>query len=214
MALSAQTPALRPATLKDFLAIPAYDRFHEILEGELVRKTVPSGHHGLVQGRLRALLGGYDDGSPRRQPGGWWLITEAEIMLPWEQPVRPDLTGWRCERMPEVPDEFPIRLLPDWVCEVVSPSDRRRDTVVKYRDYARAGIPYYWLVDLKQRSLTALQLKDGHYVVQAEALQGRPLQVEPFSLVEIAIEVLFRGVPHDKDRAPTEPEPPRTGEPR
>lgn len=195
MALSAHTPTSRPATVKDFLAIPAHERFHEILDGELVRKTMPSGRHAMIQRRLAGLLDGYDDGSPRRQPGGWWLMTEVEIMLPWEQPVRPDLAGWRCERMPEVPDEFPLRLRPDWVCEVVSPSDTRRDTVIKYRDYAKAGIPYYWLVDLKQRTLTALQLKSEHYVVQAEAQEGSPLRVEPFALAEIAMEVLFRGVP-------------------
>jgi Uma2 family endonuclease len=196
MVLSAHTPTHRPATLKDFLAIPPHERFHEILDGELVKKTMPSGRHATVQGRLRGLLDGYDDGSLRKQPGGWWLMTEVEIMLPWDQPVRPDLAGWRCERMPEVPEEFPLRLRPDWVCEVVSPSDPRRDTVVKYRDYAKAGIPYYWLVDLKQRTLTALQLKNEHYIVQAEAQEGSPLrQVEPFELVEIAMEVLFRGVP-------------------
>ena len=196
MALSAHTPTRRAAMLKDFLAIPPHERFHEILDGELVKKTMPSGRHATVQRRLGGLLDGYDDGSLHRQPGGWWLMSEVEIMLPFEQLVRPDLAGWRCVRMPEVPDEFPLRLRPDWVCEVVSPSDARRDTVIKYRDYAKAGIPYYWLVDLKQRAVTALQLKNEHYIVQGEAQEGSPLrQVEPFELVEIAIEVLFRGIP-------------------
>ncbi len=199
MGLSAQTPTRRPATVQDFLAIPRHERFHEILDGELVRKTMPSGRHALVQRRLGELLGGYDDGSPRRQAGGWWLMTEVEVMLPWEQPVRPDLAGWRCERMPEVPDEFPLRLQPDWVCEIVSPSDPRRDTVLKYRDYARAGIPYYWLVDLKLRTLTALRLQNEHYLVQAEVQEGSPLQgVAPFELAEIAMEVLFRGAAKER----------------
>jgi Uma2 family endonuclease len=198
MALSAQSPTRRPATLKDFLAIPSHERFHEILDGELVRKTMPSGWHALVQRRLGALLDGYDDGSLRRHPGGWWLLSEAEILLPWEQPVRPDLVGWRCERMPDVPETFPIPLRPDWVCEVVSLSDPRRDTVIKYRDYARAGIPYYWLVDLKQRTLTSLKLTNEHYTVQAEAQEGSPLRpLEPFEFAEIAIEVLFRGIPKE-----------------
>jgi Uma2 family endonuclease len=195
MALSAQTPTQKPATLEEFFAIPPHERFHEILDGKLVRKTMPSGRHAIVQNRLSILLGGYDEGSIRRQPGGWWLMTEVEIMLPWNQPVRPDLAGWRCERMPEVPDEFPIKLRPDWACEVVSQSDPRRDTVIKYRDYAKAGIPYYWLVDLKQRNLVALKLNGEHYQVQAEATVGSPLKnAEPFELVEIAMDVLFRGV--------------------
>jgi Uma2 family endonuclease len=195
MALSAHTPTPRPATLEDFLTIPPHERFHEMLDGEIVRKAMPGGHHATVQRRLGELLGPYDDGSPRRQPGGWWLMTEVELKLPWEQVVRPDLAGWRVERMAEVPEEFPIRLRPDWVCEVVSPSDSRRDTVIKYRDYAKAGIPYYWLVDLKARRLTALALAGEHYAEQAEAAESSPMHgVEPFEFVEIASEVLFAGI--------------------
>lgn len=93
--------------------------------------------------------------------------------------------------MPEVPKEFPISLRPDWVCEVVSPSDPRRDTIIKYRDYARAGIPYYWLVDLEARSLTALRLVNEHYTVQAEGKAGESLRAEPFELVEIEVGSLF-----------------------
>jgi Uma2 family endonuclease len=201
MAPSAQTPTHRPATLEDFLSIPAHERFHEMLDGEIVRKAMPGGKHATVQGRLRELIGPYDDGSPRRQPGGWWLMTEVEIQLPWDQVVRPDLAGWRVERMPEVPEEFPIRLQPDWVCEVVSPSDPRRDTVIKYRDYAKAQIPYYWLVDLKTRRLTALKLNGAHYVELAEAQEGTPLQkLEPFELVEVAMEVLFAGGPKGNEQ--------------
>jgi Uma2 family endonuclease len=175
------------------LAIPPDQRFHEILDGQLVQKTMPSGPHSMVQSRLSGLLYGYDDGSARRQPGGWWLMSEAEIMLPWQVPVRPDLVGWRAERMPVVPDEFPLRLRPDWVCEIVSPSDPRRDTVIKFRDYAKAGIPYYWLIDLRQQLLTALTLHGEHYAVAAEVGPGSALRAEPFELVEIAVDQLFRG---------------------
>lgn len=207
MALSARTPTQRPATLRDFLAIPEYDRFHEILEGQLVRKAMPTGSHGSVQRRLSALLDGYDEGSARKQPGGWWLATEADILLPGEQPVRPDLAGWRCERLSGFSFEPLIRIMPDWVCEVVSPGDARRDTVIKRRDYARAGIPYYWLVDLRQRSLVALQLSGEHYAVQSEVREGSPQrQVQPFELVEIAMETLFQGIARvEESRLPPEP---------
>jgi Uma2 family endonuclease len=191
MALSAQTPTHRPATLEDFLAIPSPERFHEILNGELVRKALPSARHASAQSRLAGLLHPFDgEGSPG-QPGGWWIMTEVEVLLPGKQPVRPDLAGWRRERMVELPDDFPVRLLPDWVCEVVSPGDPRRDTIVKYRDYARAGIPYYWLLDLAEQSLLALRLTDGHYAVQVEGRAGDAVRAEPFDLSEIAVGYLF-----------------------
>lgn len=196
MALSSTTPKRRPDGLEDFLAIPPAERFHEILEGALVKKTLPSFRHGAVQGRLRAQLDSYDASSLRPQPGGWWIVSEVEVLLFGKQVVRPDLCAWRCERMPEAPSQFPVPLRPDWICEVVSPSDPRRDTVIKYRDYARAGIPYYWLADLQEQSLTALSLNGEHYTVQAEARAGQPLRfAEPFELIEIALEALFRGLP-------------------
>jgi Protein of unknown function (DUF820). len=40
----------------------------------------------------------------------------------------------------------------------------RADTIIKRREYADAGIPHYWIVDLEpQPSLTACELVDGEY---------------------------------------------------
>jgi len=33
-----------PATVADLLAIPESERFHEVIDGELVRKALPSAH--------------------------------------------------------------------------------------------------------------------------------------------------------------------------
>ena len=118
-------------------------------------------------------------------------MTEVEILLPSGQPYRPDLVGWRCDRMPELPDEFPVALRPDWICEIVSPSDPRRDTVIKYRDYARAGIPHYWLADLAERSLTTLRLANEHYLVDVEARMGDTVRAAPFELVDVALPFIF-----------------------
>lgn len=56
---------------------------------------------------------------------------------------------------------------PDIVIEVLS-SDRNRDLVRKRQVYAEAGIPHYWLCDLRQDTLTLLELKEGAYAEQAE----------------------------------------------
>ncbi|AGP34280.1 hypothetical protein [Sorangium cellulosum] len=44
MPTAAQNP--HPATLADLLAIPEEQRFHEIVDGELMQKAVPSFEHG------------------------------------------------------------------------------------------------------------------------------------------------------------------------
>jgi Uma2 family endonuclease len=45
----------------------------------------------------------------------------------------------------------------DLVVEIVSPDDVERDTVIKRADYARAGIPEYWIVNPEDATYTVLQ---------------------------------------------------------
>jgi len=46
----------------------------------------------------------------------------------------------------------------DLVMEVVSEDDPARDLIHKRSDYAAAGIPEYWIVDPRDRSVTVLSL--------------------------------------------------------
>lgn len=46
----------------------------------------------------------------------------------------------------------------DLVMEVISPNDPDRDKITKRREYARAGIPEYWLVDPMGKNVTVLSL--------------------------------------------------------
>ncbi|MFM9961780.1 MAG: Uma2 family endonuclease [Planctomycetaceae bacterium] len=51
----------------------------------------------------------------------------------------------------------------DIVIEVVSKKGRQRDLKVKRAEYAKAGIPEYWIVDPKRQVITVLTLADGQY---------------------------------------------------
>jgi len=51
----------------------------------------------------------------------------------------------------------------DLVMEVVSPDDPSRDKVDKRTDYARAGIPEYWIVDPQEERITVLKLEGAGY---------------------------------------------------
>jgi Uma2 family endonuclease len=53
----------------------------------------------------------------------------------------------------------------DLVVEVVSNDDRRRDLETKRFEYAKAGIPEYWIVDPQQKEITILKLAGDHYDV-------------------------------------------------
>ena len=71
------------------------------------------------------------------------------------QLVQPDLTGWRRERVPEFPHDRPIRIVPDWICEISS--NRRNDTFRKLKIYLETGVAWYWIVDPEERMLMAYE---------------------------------------------------------
>jgi Uma2 family endonuclease len=60
----------------------------------------------------------------------------------------------------------------DLVLEVISDDDRRRDLETKRTEYARAGIPEYWIVDPGEASVTVLRLSGKRYVVHGEYGKG------------------------------------------
>lgn len=62
----------------------------------------------------------------------------------------------------------------DLVMEVVSrdKEGRRRDLVHKRRDYARARIPEYWIVDPEKERILVLKLSGKQYVLHGEFAKG------------------------------------------
>lgn len=185
--------ARRGATLEDFWAIPEGERFHEFFNSELVEKAAPSGEHGNAQASLISAIwapfqrrSGAGGG-----PGGWWISTEVEILLETGEVVRPDVLGWRRERCPERPVGIPVKVRPDWVCEVISASNSNNDTVKKLRLYHQVAIPHYWIVDPRDSTLTVMRWSSDGYITLLRAERNEVVRAEPFQAIEIAVGTLF-----------------------
>lgn len=180
------------ATIADLLSIPPDQRFHEIIDGDLVRKAPPSGEHGDAQSALVSRIKGPFQRRPGgKLPGGWWIATELEIQLAPNQIYRPDIVGWRRDRVPERPTGTPILPRPDWISEVLSPSNPGTDRVKKLNRYHQFGVPHYWLVDPIEESLSVFRwTADGYLLVLAADREAR-VRAEPFEAVEIVVAGLF-----------------------
>ncbi len=178
----------RGASLDDFWAIPEDERFHELVAGELSPKAAPSGEHGDAQaGVIGAISGPFHRKPGGSGPGGWWIATEVEVLLESGDLVRPDVLGWRRETCPERPVGAPVRSRPDWICEVVSPTRAKDDTVKKLRLYHRVAVPHYWIVDPRDSTLTVMRWSLDGYVTLLRAERTEVVRAEPFAAIELTL---------------------------
>jgi len=182
-------PARRLATYADLLALPDADRA-EIIGGEISLQPSPTPAHQSTLGEIYAeLRGPFQRG--RGGPGGWWLIQDVDVEFGPHDICRPDISGWRKERIPEFPAERPVRHLPDWVCEGLSPRTALHDQGEKRALYQRTGIPWYWLVEPLNRTLTVLRLVREGYVVEQVVGDTGSAALHPFDDVEIDLASIF-----------------------
>ncbi|MBK9000432.1 MAG: Uma2 family endonuclease [Myxococcales bacterium] len=184
-----------PKTIADWLAAPQDARL-ELIDGELIEKAAPTFDHGTAQtltaGAIAAAFHRRPGGP--RGPGGWWIATEVDILLDGRG-YRPDVSGWRRERVPVPPKERPVTERPDWICEIVSESNRAVDTVTKLRRYHQAGVPHYWIVDQVDRTLTVHRHTPEGYLVAIRAAEHETVRAEPFDAIELDVQVLLGGDP-------------------
>ena len=198
--MSSAALKVRPATVADLLAIPEPDRFHEIIDGEFVRKAMPTFRHGRAQSRISQHVGGpYDRRPGRGGPGGWWFATEVEIIFSETQIYRPDVAGWRRERLPTIPDEFPVAVRPDWVCEILSPSNPENDLFKKIRVYQRAEVSHYWIIDPVAETLAVYRWTPDGFLLVAVAKGEERVPAEPFDAVELSVRALVVGDEDDDE---------------
>ena len=176
----------------------------ELIDGEIVEKASPGFFHGQTQLNLGGvLIHRFGHGGGGRGPGGWWFASEVDIRFDQRDVFRPDVAGWRRDRHASPPAERPVLARPDWVCEVLSSSDKRRDQVVKLRAYHRHAVPHYWLLDPDEKMLTVYRWHEDGFVNALTATAGERVRAEPFDALEFPLGTLFG----------EDPEPPRRRKP-
>jgi Uma2 family endonuclease len=124
-------------------------------------------------------------------PGGWWILIEPGVELPDTPEIAPDVAGWRRERLPELPGDESIRIVPDWICAILSPSTRRHNLLIKKPYYARLGVPYHWIIDPEARTLKAYRLERAHWMELGTWGDEREARIAPFDAVPLDVASLW-----------------------
>lgn len=182
-------PARRRATYEDLLAVPRHV-VAEIIGGELRTHPRPAPRHAHASSRLGARLNRFfDEGDGG--PGGWWILDEPELHLASGDIVVPDIAGWRVELMPELPSTAYFETVPDWICEVLSPSTAAEDRADKMPIYADAGVAYAWLIDPLLRTLEVMRLESSRWSVRGTFRGDALVRAEPFDSIELSLAGLW-----------------------
>ena len=100
----------------------------------------------------------------------------------------PDLAGWRADRF-VAPQTGPYMVMPDWICEALSPGTARTDRTEKMPLYARHGVGHLWLLDPVLQTLEVYRLESGRWIGNYGG--DAKIRAEPFDAVELDLTLVW-----------------------
>lgn len=158
------------------LELASSQEWHEIIGGELVAHASPvDPHMRAAIGCLMLLIDAQRAGYGRAGTDRMVVLDYRGPTVPAEDVYKPDAFFVLREReaILDHPDLPSVVGAPDVMVEVLSPNTARFDRPPrgkKFGAYERAGVRFYWLVDVKRRTVTTYERRDGR-LVASEALR-------------------------------------------
>ena len=115
--------------------------------------------------------------------------TEDDSLNDFYTVVEPDISVI-CD--PNKLDRLGCRGAPDMVIEILSPSTRMHDRVVKYNLYQDAGVKEYWIISPEEKSVTVYLLNaDGFFEPHTSYEKTDPAQVNVLEGCCIDLNMVF-----------------------
>lgn len=179
-------PAQGAWSEEEYLGLPG-NHLVEFDSGQIEVLQMPSQSHQLLVAFLYRLLSDF----VRQQGLGLVLFAPLPVKL-WQGKMRePDVLFMRREHKDRRHENYWSGA--DLVMEVVSPDDPSRDKIAKRREYARAGIPEYWLVDPFEKTVTVFSLPEQaeEYAVHGVFGSGGLAQSASLPGFSMAVDGLF-----------------------
>jgi len=154
-------------TYDDWLKLPDDGFRYEVIDGVIHVTPAPSVAHQRASVKLLRLLAEYAD-----RHGGTVLPSPLGVRLPGQPvPVQPDLSFVSAARREIIGKQY-IEGVPDLVAEILSPSNFLYDRGEKFRLYQDAGVPEYWILDYRARTIEVFVLEEDEYVAAGQFAAG------------------------------------------
>ena len=190
-------------TLEDYLRLAPENAFVEFVRGEVLMASPVTALHQEVAGFLYALLRAFLKAHKREDVV---LTGPAAVQILPDVVREPDVFVLPPEAE-AVLDQVPLPVVPRLVIEVTSPSTRTVDLVEKPLDYAQAGVPEYWVVDMQEQAVIQhLPGQGAHYTarrvvrgwVASRVLPGFRVKVEwLFPRPELSVQAALQAMGGD-----------------
>ena len=161
----------------------------ELLKGKLFKMSAPSINHQRISGRLFVKMYSYLEGKRCE-------VFSAPFDVVLKNPngedntvLQPDLCVV-CD--PEkLADGKRCYGAPDWVLEIVSPSNVEKELSKKMHVYEEAGVAEYWVLRPEEKELDIFVLQDNGYIGLKPRFAGEVVSPQKFPDLQINLSEIF-----------------------
>jgi len=176
-------------TYEDYLTWPKDERV-ELIDGKIYFMAAPSDRHQDLLGEIGTRIRNYLHGKKCRV---FWAPFDVRIdfLIGNDSVVQPDVLVVCDENKL---DGKGVNGAPDFVIEILSPSNRRHDLLTKYNKYLEVGVCEYWIVDpMKEEILVNLLTADKKQYITTTFKKGDEIKVSILEDLTINVTDLFDG---------------------
>lgn len=175
---------LGPYTIRDYNTWPEEERV-ELIDGIIIKMDAPGFNHQYISSKIYNQIQSYIDAR-----GGECLPLYAPLSVQLDEDeytmVQPDLIIL-CDR--NRIRRYGIFGAPDFLLEIVSPSNPQHDYVLKLKKYRNAGVREYWIVD-PQKNVVTVFIYDENYLPHVY-----PMEEEiPVSIYQNDLKIQFDSI--------------------
>ena len=170
-----------PFTIDDIFALPEGQRA-ELIDGQIYDMATPNRIHQTISFSIARTIADHIDA----KNGGCEVY-----MAPFAVIIQNDIKNYVEPDICIICDKDKLsdrgcEGAPDWIIEIVSPSSRKIDYIIKNTAYSRAGVREYWIVDPVKERVTVYHYEDDAAPVIYTFTQNVPVGIYPGLTLRIA----------------------------
>jgi len=139
----------------------------EFINGEIIMHSPATNKHLLVSRSLATLLTVYTQEFDLGE-----IYVEKALIALKRNDYEPDLCFFKKEKASKFNEETLLFPAPDLVVEIISKSTEKNDRGIKFIDYAFNGIPEYWIISPRNKTIEQYVLWEEKYVLATKTKEG------------------------------------------